>query len=92
MSPSNRKPSLFTVAVAFIALLGRVAPNQIAGLAAFLREVKLVFVCYRRREIGAALKEAGVDSVYYESPNTAHEWQTWRLSLREFAPLLFQDQ
>ena len=35
------------------------------------------------------LKEAGVPSFYYESPNTAHEWQTWRRSLHEFAPLLF---
>ena len=39
----------------------------------------------------AALKEAGVTSVYYESPNTAHEWQTWRRSLHEFAQLLFKD-
>ncbi len=26
-----------------------------------------------------------------ESPGTSHEWLTWRRSLREFAPLLFQD-
>jgi len=39
----------------------------------------------------AALKEAGINSVFYESPNTAHEWQSWRRSLREFAPLLFKD-
>jgi len=25
------------------------------------------------------------------SPETAHEWQTWRRSLHEFAPLLFRD-
>jgi enterochelin esterase family protein len=37
----------------------------------------------------AALKEAGINSVFYESPNTAHEWQSWRRSLHEFAPLLF---
>jgi enterochelin esterase family protein len=24
------------------------------------------------------------------SPGTAHEWLTWRRSLREFAPLLFK--
>jgi enterochelin esterase family protein len=36
-----------------------------------------------------ALKNAGVNSHYYVSPETAHEWQTWRRSLREFAPLLF---
>jgi enterochelin esterase family protein len=28
--------------------------------------------------------------VYYESPGTAHEWLTWRRSLREFVPLLFK--
>jgi enterochelin esterase-like enzyme len=37
----------------------------------------------------AALKEAGINSHYYVSPETAHEWQTWRRSLREMAPLLF---
>jgi enterochelin esterase family protein len=39
----------------------------------------------------AALKAAGVNAVFYESPNTAHEWLSWRRSLREFAPLLFKD-
>ncbi len=39
----------------------------------------------------ADLKAAGVNSVFYESPNTAHEWQSWRRSLREFAPLLFNE-
>ena len=38
-----------------------------------------------------ALKEAGVNSHYYISPQTAHEWQSWRRSLYQFAPLLFQD-
>ena len=38
----------------------------------------------------AALKEAGVNAVFYESPKTAHEWQSWRRSLREIAPLLFR--
>ena len=37
-----------------------------------------------------ALAQAGIKHVYYESPGTAHEWQTWRRCLREFAPLLFQ--
>jgi enterochelin esterase-like enzyme len=38
-----------------------------------------------------ALGKAGIRHVYYESPGTSHEWQTWRRSLREFAPLLFVD-
>jgi len=38
-----------------------------------------------------ALKGAGINSHYYISPETAHEWQSWRRSLYQFAPLLFQD-
>ena len=38
-----------------------------------------------------ALKEAGINSYYYTSPQTAHEWLTWRRSLRQFAQLVFQD-
>jgi enterochelin esterase-like enzyme len=37
-----------------------------------------------------AVDAAGIKNVYYESPGTSHEWLTWRRSLREFAPLLFQ--
>ena len=39
-----------------------------------------------------ALKAAGINSYYYVSPDTAHEWQSWRRSLYQFAPLLFQDR
>jgi len=39
-----------------------------------------------------ALEHAGIKHVYYESPGTAHEWLTWRRSLHEFAPLLFQSK
>jgi len=38
-----------------------------------------------------ALQTAGVKTHYYVSPETAHEWQSWRRSLHEFAPLLFQN-
>jgi enterochelin esterase-like enzyme len=38
-----------------------------------------------------ALKEAGINSHYYVSPQTGHEWQSWRRSLYQFAPLLFQN-
>ena len=37
-----------------------------------------------------AWDRAGVRHVYYESPGTAHEWLTWRRSLHQFTPLLFQ--
>jgi enterochelin esterase family protein len=38
-----------------------------------------------------ALQAAGVNTHYYVSPQTAHEWQSWRRSLHEFAPLVFKD-
>ena len=38
-----------------------------------------------------ALKADGINSVFYVSPDTAHEYLSWRRSLREFAPLLFRD-
>jgi enterochelin esterase-like enzyme len=38
------------------------------------------------------LEKAGIKHIYYESPGTSHEWQTWRRSLYQFAPLLFNDQ
>jgi len=38
----------------------------------------------------AALKGAGYNAVAYVSENTGHEFQTWRRSLRSFAPLLFK--
>ncbi|MEO8313720.1 MAG: alpha/beta hydrolase-fold protein [Pseudomonadota bacterium] len=43
------------------------------------------------QQITDELKKAGIKSVFYASPNTAHEFLTWRRSLRELAPLLFQD-
>jgi enterochelin esterase-like enzyme len=36
------------------------------------------------------LEKQGIDYVYYESPETAHEWQTWRRDLYQYAQLLFK--
>jgi enterochelin esterase-like enzyme len=36
------------------------------------------------------LKKQGIQYEYYESPETAHEWQTWRRSLHQYAQLLFK--
>ena len=36
------------------------------------------------------LEDAGIKHVYYESPGTAHEWLTWRRSLKQFAAMLFK--
>jgi len=38
-----------------------------------------------------ALKEAGINCHFYVSPQTAHEWLSWRRHLHEFAALLFQN-
>ncbi len=44
----------------------------------------------RIRQSTEALKAAGLPAVGYVSEGTAHEFLTWRRSLRELAPLLFQ--
>ena len=31
-----------------------------------------------------------IKHVFYQSPGTSHEWQTWRRDLKDFAPRLFQ--
>lgn len=68
--------------------------------AAFNAKVKLLWVGMGTEEpdpfpgaIGAfrkMLDQAGVKYVYFESPGTAHEWQTWRRDLNDFAPRLFR--
>jgi enterochelin esterase-like enzyme len=64
----------------------------------FNKKVKVIFQSCGSRErpdsVKASheqLKAAGINSVFYVSPDTAHEWLTWRRSLHEFAPLLFRD-
>jgi len=42
------------------------------------------------RKLHRSLLEANIDHVYYESPGTDHEWQTWRRNLKDFAPRLFK--
>ena len=41
-------------------------------------------------QLHASLDEAKIQHVFYESPGTDHEWQTWRRDLNDFAPRLFQ--
>ncbi|WP_163321720.1 alpha/beta hydrolase-fold protein [Draconibacterium mangrovi] len=36
------------------------------------------------------LEKQGIKYSYYESPETAHEWLTWRRDLHEYAQLLFK--
>ena len=40
--------------------------------------------------LNASLDEGKIQHVFYESPGTDHEWQTWRRDLKDFAPRLFQ--
>ena len=41
-------------------------------------------------QLHASLDDAKIQHVFYESPGTDHEWQTWRRDLQDFAPRLFQ--
>lgn len=67
----------------------------------FIEGNDLVFVSYGSRELEnrrqgdpaddvAELKAAGLNAHYYVSPQTAHEWQSWRRSLYQFAQLLWK--
>jgi enterochelin esterase-like enzyme len=42
------------------------------------------------QRLHTSLTEAKIQHVFYESPGTDHEWQTWRRDLKDFAPRLFQ--
>jgi len=73
---------------------GLYAPDDIKDKS----KVKLIFLScgsFERpdgvRNAAAALKTAGFNAVSYVSENTRHEFQTWRRSLHELAPLLFKD-
>ncbi len=64
----------------------------------FNQQVKLMFLSIgsgehpeRVKSFAETLQKKGLQNVvYYESEGSAHEWLTWRRSLREFAPLLFK--
>ena len=43
------------------------------------------------KDITDAISKEGINAHFYVSPNTAHEWQSWRRSLYEFAQLLFKN-
>ncbi len=83
---------------------GSITPEDVAKSNGFKEKIKLVFISYGSRELenprpgfgGNAkentdnLKTAGLNTSFYVSPQTAHEWQSWRRSLVQFAPLLFR--
>jgi enterochelin esterase family protein len=67
-----------------------------ADAAAFNKKVKVLFLGIGSVEgpgtktFSEALTKAGIHNVYFESPDTAHEWLTWRRCLNDFAPRLFK--
>lgn len=71
-----------------------------ADPAAFAKKVRLLWLGVGTVEpermragiqrLHTSLLEAKIQHVFYESPGTDHEWQTWRRDLKDFAPRLFQ--
>jgi enterochelin esterase-like enzyme len=67
---------------------------------AFAKKVRLLWLGIGTEEpermragihrLHTSLLEAKIQHVFYESPGTDHEWQTWRRDLKDFAPRLFQ--
>ncbi len=77
---------------------GVITTNDVNNTPGFREKVKVVFAsCGSKENPGniksnhEALNSIGLKNTAYISPDTAHEFQTWRRSLREFAPLLFQN-
>ena len=84
---------------------GSISTEDIEKAPGFKEKNKLLFISYGSRELEnprrgfggdpkentAKLKEAGLNTHFYVSPQTAHEWQSWRRSLYQFAPLLFKN-
>jgi len=70
-----------------------------ADPAAFAKKVHLLWMGVGTNEpermragllrLHTSLSEANIQHIFYESPGTDHEWQTWRRDLKEFAPRLF---
>lgn len=89
---ANRQPEPFDAKTAY--------GGAFADPSTFNKRVKLLWLGVGSAEpeqfrsgIGgavAALRKAGVRVEYFESNGTAHEWQTWRRDLNEFAPRLFR--
>lgn len=76
---------------------GTYSPEEINGVYKDKSKVKLVFLSCGSfegpdniKKAAATLKDAGFNAVGYISEGTRHEFQTWRRSLLEMAPLLFK--
>lgn len=69
----------------------------LAKPAEFNKQIKVFFISMGSKEGAGSgrtpheqLDQAGIKNVYYEAPGTAHEFQTWRKSLYNYAQLLFK--
>jgi len=72
-----------------------------ADAAAFNKKVKVLYLSLGTAEpermqtmvkgFHTALEKAGINHIFYLSPGTAHEWQSWRRSLDQFAGLIFKN-
>jgi enterochelin esterase family protein len=84
---------------------GSISLEDAENAPGFIENMDLVFISYGSRELEnrrmgfggdpkantEALKEAGMNTHFYVSRETAHEWQSWRRGFHEFAPLIFKD-
>ena len=71
-----------------------------ADAAAFAKKVHVLWLGVGTQEpermrsgllkLHTSLQDANIPHIFYESPGTDHEWQTWRRDLKDFAPRLFQ--
>jgi enterochelin esterase family protein len=83
---------------------GSYSPEDVTNAPGFKEKIKFLFVSFGSRELEnrragfggdpqantEALKNAGMNTHFYVSPLTAHEWQSWRRSLYEFAQRIFK--
>ena len=82
---------------------GVFSTEEVDATPGFRENNKLIFISFGSRELenrigGAAdpkpiteaLGKTGMNTVFYVSPDTAHEWQSWRRALYQFAQRLFK--
>jgi enterochelin esterase family protein len=81
---------------------GTIGPDELTDVPDFKKTNKVLFMSAGGKETGMAegetsvgkvaedMKAIGINAHSYISPETAHEWQTWRRSLYQFAQLLFK--
>ena len=82
---------------------GTLSVEESRNLKGFRETNKLFFLNYGSKEVEnlaegrpdpgkltRELKESGMNAHYFVTPDSAHEWKTWRLALYHFSQLLFR--